>query len=88
MLISDCKYNLRVKLNVICYIVRYIQLSTDTSYDKIKHLVEIEDDIFSIRLFLKSIFLATVKPYASPLELIVKTANISSSISTKCLILS
>ena len=41
MLISDCKYNLRVKLNVICYIVRYIQLSTDTSYDKIKHLVEI-----------------------------------------------
>jgi len=37
-----------VKLNVICYIVRYIQLSTDTSYDKIKHLVEIEDDIFAV----------------------------------------
>ena len=48
MLISDCKYNLRVKLNVICYIVRYIQLSSDTSYDKIKHLVEIEDDIFAV----------------------------------------
>jgi hypothetical protein len=30
------------------YIVRYIQLSTDTSYDKIKHLVEIEDDIFAV----------------------------------------
>ena len=48
MLISDCKYNLRMKLNVRCYIVRYIQLSTDTSYDKIKHLVEIEDDIFAV----------------------------------------
>jgi hypothetical protein len=30
------------------YIVRYIQLSADTSYDKIKHLVEIEDDIFAV----------------------------------------
>jgi hypothetical protein len=30
------------------YIVIYIQLSTDTSYDKIKHLVEIEDDIFAV----------------------------------------
>ena len=30
------------------YIVRYIQLSNDTSYDKIKHLVEIEDDIFAV----------------------------------------
>ena len=27
---------------------RYIQMSTDTSYDKIKHLVEIEDDIFAV----------------------------------------
>jgi hypothetical protein len=26
----------------------YIQLSTDTSYDKIKHLVEIDDDIFAV----------------------------------------
>ena len=26
----------------------YIQLSSDTSYDKIKHLVEIEDDIFAV----------------------------------------
>ena len=30
------------------YIVIYIQLSSDTSYDKIKHLVEIEDDIFAV----------------------------------------
>lgn len=30
------------------YMVRYIQLSSDTSYDKIKHLVEIEDDIFAV----------------------------------------
>ena len=30
------------------YILRYIKLSTDTSYDKIKHLVEIEDDIFAV----------------------------------------
>jgi hypothetical protein len=30
------------------YIVKYIQLSADTSYDKIKHLVEIEDDIFAV----------------------------------------
>jgi hypothetical protein len=30
------------------YILRYIQLSSDTSYDKIKHLVEIEDDIFAV----------------------------------------
>ena len=30
------------------YIVSYIQLSIDTSYDKIKHLVEIEDDIFAV----------------------------------------
>jgi len=30
------------------YIVRYIHLSTDTSYDKIKHLVEVEDDIFAV----------------------------------------
>jgi hypothetical protein len=37
-----------MKLNVSCYIVRYIQLSSDTSYDKIKHLVEIEDDIFAV----------------------------------------
>ena len=37
-----------VKLNVRRYIVRYIQLSSDTSYDKIKHLVEIEDDIFAV----------------------------------------
>jgi hypothetical protein len=37
-----------VKLNVICYILLYIQLSSDTSYDKIKHLVEIEDDIFAV----------------------------------------
>jgi|SRR5215204_186691 len=29
-------------------IVKYIQLSADTSYDKIKHLVEIEDDIFAV----------------------------------------
>ena len=29
------------------YIVIYIQLSSDTSYDKIKYLVEIEDDIFA-----------------------------------------
>jgi hypothetical protein len=37
-----------IKLNVKSYIVRYIQLDTDTSYDKIKHLVEIEDDIFAV----------------------------------------
>ena len=37
-----------MKLNVICYILLYIQLSSDTSYDKIKHLVEIEDDIFAV----------------------------------------
>ncbi len=37
-----------MKLNVRCYIVRYIQLSSDTSYNKIKHLVEIEDDIFAV----------------------------------------
>jgi hypothetical protein len=37
-----------VKLNVTCYIVRYIQLNSDTSYDKIKHLVEIDDDIFAV----------------------------------------
>ncbi len=37
-----------MKLNVICFIIRYIQLSTDTSYDKIKHLVEIDDDIFAV----------------------------------------
>ena len=30
------------------YILRYIQLSSDTSYYKIKHLVEIEDDIFAV----------------------------------------
>jgi hypothetical protein len=30
------------------YIIIYIQLSSDTSYDKIKHLVEIEDDIFAV----------------------------------------
>jgi hypothetical protein len=30
------------------YIVIYIQLSSDTSYDKIKHFVEIEDDIFAV----------------------------------------
>ena len=48
MLILNCKYNQRVKLNVTCYIVRYIQLSSDTSYDKIKHLVEIDDDIFAV----------------------------------------
>jgi hypothetical protein len=30
------------------YIVKYIQLSADTSYDKIKHLVEIEYDIFAV----------------------------------------
>jgi hypothetical protein len=36
-----------VKLNARCYIVG-IQLSSDTSYDKIKHLVEIEDDIFAV----------------------------------------
>jgi len=44
----NCRYNQRVKLNVTCYIVRYIQLSSDTSYDKIKHLVEIDDDIFAV----------------------------------------
>ena len=48
MLISDCKYDLRMKLNVRCYIFRYIQLNSDTSYDKIKHLVEIDDDIFAV----------------------------------------
>jgi hypothetical protein len=40
-----------IKGEVKCYmlyIVRYIQLSSDTSYDKIKHLVEIEDDIFAV----------------------------------------
>jgi hypothetical protein len=30
------------------YILRYIKLSTDKSYDKIKHLVEIEDNIFAV----------------------------------------
>ena len=47
-LISHYKYNLRVKLNVICYIVTYIQMDNDRGYDKIKHLVEIEDDIFAV----------------------------------------
>ena len=37
-----------MKLNVICYIVTIIQMSSDTSYDKVKHLVEIEDDIFAV----------------------------------------
>ena len=37
-----------VKLKVKWYIVTYIQLNSDTSYDKIKHLVEIEDDIFAV----------------------------------------
>jgi len=37
-----------VKLNDICYIVTIIQMSSDTSYDKVKHLVEIEDDIFAV----------------------------------------
>ena len=37
-----------VKLNVICYIVTYIQMNSNTSYNKIKHLVEIEDDIFAV----------------------------------------
>ena len=37
-----------VKLNVTCYIVTYIQMNSDTSYDKIKHLVEIEDDVFAV----------------------------------------
>jgi len=37
-----------VKLNVTCYIVTYIQMNSDASYDKIKHLVEIEDDIFAV----------------------------------------
>ena len=35
-------------LNVICYIVTYIQMDNDRGYDKIKHLVEIEDDIFAV----------------------------------------
>ena len=30
------------------YVVRYILLSSDTSDDKIKHLVEIEDNIFAV----------------------------------------
>ncbi len=30
------------------YIIIYIHLGSDTSYDKIKHLVEIEDDIFAV----------------------------------------
>ena len=37
-----------MKLNARCCICLYIQLSSDTSYDKIKHLVEIEDDIFAV----------------------------------------
>lgn len=37
-----------MRLNVICYIVTNIQMSSDTSYDKVKHLVEIEDDIFAV----------------------------------------
>lgn len=37
-----------MRLNVICYIVTIIQMSSDTSYDKVKHLVEIEDDIFAV----------------------------------------
>ena len=37
-----------MKLNVIWYIITNIQMSSDTSYDKIKHLVEIEDDIFAV----------------------------------------
>jgi hypothetical protein len=32
---------------IYCYLYP-IQLSSDTSYDKIKHLVEIEDDIFAV----------------------------------------
>ena len=37
-----------VKLKVKWYIVICSQLNSDTSYDKIKHLVEIEDDIFAV----------------------------------------
>ena len=37
-----------MKLNVICYIDTYIQIGSDTSYEKIKHLVEIEEDIFAV----------------------------------------
>jgi hypothetical protein len=37
-----------LELNVIFHKVMYIQMSSDTSYDKIKHLVEIEDDIFLV----------------------------------------
>jgi hypothetical protein len=32
----------------LLYIIWYIQLSNDKSYDKIKHLVEVEDDIFAV----------------------------------------
>jgi hypothetical protein len=46
--IPSCTYNLMLKLNVIFHKVMYIQMSSDTSYDKIKHLVEIEDDIFAV----------------------------------------
>ena len=37
-----------MKLNLIYCIASNIKMSTDTSYDKIKHLVEIEDDIFAV----------------------------------------
>jgi hypothetical protein len=36
------------ELNVIFYIITYIYMDSNTSYDKIKHLVEIEDDIFAV----------------------------------------
>jgi hypothetical protein len=37
-----------MKLNVKRYQVTYTQMDSNTSYDKIKHLVEIEDDIFAV----------------------------------------
>src|SRR5574339_289238 len=37
-----------MKLNLIYCIVSNIKMSTDTSYDKIKHLVDVEDDIFAV----------------------------------------
>ena len=45
---APCKYTLTMKLNIVCYIVTYTPMNSNTSYDKIKHLVEVEDDIFAV----------------------------------------
>jgi hypothetical protein len=51
MLILDWKYNIKVKLNVSIYLIKYIELSNDKSHNKLvkKHKLKVYTNSINLK---------------------------------------